>query len=259
MKNIFLIFLIFCFYILALDAGIDSISSENTGLTAEEILSRRDSNMVFKTARAEMDMIIHLGKRVITKKLTSFSEGRKKSFIEFLSPARDRGTKMLKIEKVLKIYFPSAEKVMRVSGHMLRQSMMGSDFSYEDMTETAEELKKNYNVKLIGEESLSGNPSYILELESKSDNKTYYSRKVWIDKKKFVGLKVEFRAKSNKLLKVLTVDEIKSFGNRFYPIRLTMKDMLRKDTKTELIIRDIVFDIKIPNSTFMERNLLRKK
>ncbi len=66
---------------------------------------------------------------------------------------------MLKIEKVLKIYFPSAEKVMRVSGHMLRQSMMGSDFSYEDMTETAEELKKNYNVKLIGEESLSGNPS----------------------------------------------------------------------------------------------------
>jgi outer membrane lipoprotein-sorting protein len=259
MKNIFLIFLIFCFYILALDAGIDSISSENTGLTAEEILSRRDSNMVFKTARAEMDMIIHLGKRVITKKLTSFSEGRKKSFIEFLSPARDRGTKMLKIEKVLKIYFPSAEKVMRVSGHMLRQSMMGSDFSYEDMTETAEELKKNYNVKLIGEESLSGNPSYLLELESKSDNKTYYFRKVWIDKKKFVGLKVEFRAKSNKLLKVLTVDEIKSFGNRFYPIRLTMKDMLRKDTKTELIIRDIVFDIKIPNSTFMERNLLRKK
>lgn len=259
MKNRFLIFLIFCFPILALDAGIDSISSENTGLTAEEILSRRDSNMVFKTARAEMDMIIHLGKRVITKKLTSFSEGRKKSFIEFLSPARDRGTKMLKIDKVLKIYFPSAEKVMRVSGHMLRQSMMGSDFSYEDITETAEELKENYHVKLMGKESLSGNPCYILEIESKTKSRTYYYQKVWIDQKKFIGLKVEFRAKSNKLLKILTVDEIKSFGNRFYPTRLTMKDNLRKDTKTELVIQDIVFDIKIPNSTFMERNLLRKR
>ena len=258
MKNIFLFFSVLCLILSSPVAGIASASQEKTMLTAEEILSERDHNMAFESARAEMEMIIHLGQRQITKKLIIFSEGRIKSFIEFLLPARDRGTKMLKIEKILKIYFPSAEKIMRVSGHMLRQSMMGSDFSYEDMTETAEELNKNYQVRLLGEGSLSGIPCYILELESKSDNRTYYFQKVWIDKEKFVGMKVEFLAKSGKLLKILTVDEIRSFGNRSYPVKMTMKDMLRKDTKTELIISDIGFDLDIPDSTFTERNLLRK-
>jgi outer membrane lipoprotein-sorting protein len=259
MKNKSPIFATLCFIPFCLNAGPIAYSSEQSAKTAEEILAKRDSNMVFQTARSEMDMIIHLGERTITKRLIIFSEGRSKSFIEFLSPPRDKGTKMLKIEKVLKVYFPSAERVMRISGHMLKQSIMGSDFSYEDLTETSEELKKDYQVKLLGEESLNENPCYILELESQSRDRTYHYQKVWIDKKKFVGLKAEFKAQSGKLLKVLTVDEVKSYGNRFYPTRLTIKDMLRADTKTELVITDIVFDIELPNSTFTERNLMRKQ
>jgi outer membrane lipoprotein-sorting protein len=227
-------------------------------LTAEEILAKRDQNMVFKTAYAEIEMIITIGKRVIEKKLQSYTEGTEKSFVEFLSPARDRGTKMLKVGKVLKIYFPSAERVMRLSGHMLQQSMMGSDFSYEDMTETAEELRKEYKVKLLGEEALAETQCYVLELESKVENKTYFFIITWVDKKTFIGLKVEFYAKSRKLLKVLTVEDIKSFKKRFYPTKVTMEDKLRKNSKTEMIIKNIEFDIVIPEGTFTERNLMRR-
>jgi outer membrane lipoprotein-sorting protein len=227
-------------------------------LTAEEILARRDQNMTFETDYSEIDMIITIGTRVIEKKLTSYTEGIEKSFVEFLSPARDRGTKMLKVGKVLKIYFPSAERVMRLSGHMLRQSMMGSDFSYEDMTETAEELRKEYKVKLLGEEVFAGAQCYVLELESKIENKTYFFIKTWVDKKRFIGLKVEFYAKSEKLLKVLTVEDIKSFKNRYYPTKVTMEDKLRKNSKTEMIIKRIDFDITIPQGTFTERNLMRR-
>ena len=227
-------------------------------ITAEDILFRRDTNMVYTTARAEIDMVITIGRRVIQKKLISFSEGEDNSFIEFLSPARDRGTKMLKLGKVLKIYFPSAERVMRLSGHMLRQSMMGSDFSYEDITETAEELKENYTARITGEEDYQGVPCYILELESKLDNKTYYFQKIWVDKERFLGLKVELSAKSGKLLKVMTVGEIRSFKDRHYPTRVTMVDKLRENSKTEMIITSIDFDIEIPAGTFTERNLMRK-
>jgi len=227
-------------------------------LTAEEILALRDKNMVFETSYSEIDMIITIGKRVIEKKLTSYTEGTEKSFIEFLSPARDRGTKMLKTGKVLKIYFPSAERVMRLSGHMLRQSMMGSDFSYEDITETAEELRKEYDVKLIGEELFAGAQCYVLELESKIENKTYFFIKIWVDNERYIGLKVEFYAKSGKLLKVLTVGDIKSFKNRYYPTKVTMEDKLRKNSKTEMIIKNIEFDIQIPRETFTERNLMRR-
>jgi outer membrane lipoprotein-sorting protein len=227
-------------------------------LTAEAILARIDDNMVYKTAYSEIDMIITIGKRVIEKKLISYSEGIEKSFVEFLSPARDRGTKMLKVGKVLKIYFPSAERVMRLSGHMLKQSMMGSDFSYEDMMETAEELKEEYEVKLLGEEIFNDVPCYVLELESRDESKTYFFRKIWVDKEKFIGHKVEFSAKSGKLLKVMTAGDIQSFRNRHYPTRVTMEDKLRKDSKTEMVIKDIQFDAPIPEGTFTERNLMRR-
>jgi outer membrane lipoprotein-sorting protein len=227
-------------------------------LTAEEILAKIDQNMVFQTAYSEIDMIITIGNRVIEKKLIGYSEGIEKSYIEFLSPARDRGIKMLKIGKVLKIYFPSAERIMRLSGHMLRQNMMGSDFSYEDMTETAEELKKEYEVTLQGEEALDGVQCYVLELESKVENKTYYFRKIWVDKEKFIGLKVELYAKSRKLLKVMRASNILSFKKRYYPTQIVMEDKLRENSKTELILKKINFDIEIPADTFSERNLMRK-
>jgi len=227
-------------------------------LTAEMILARIDDNMVYESAYSEIDMIITIGKRVIKKELVSYAEGIEKSFVEFLSPARDRGTKMLKVGKVLKIYFPSAERVMRLSGHMLKQSMMGSDFSYEDMMETAEELKEEYEVKLLGEEIFNDIPCYVLELESKDESKTYFFRKIWVDKEKFIGHKAEFSAKSGKLLKVMTVGDIQSFKDRYYPTRVTMEDKLRENSKTEMVIKTIQFDAPIPEGTFTERNLMRR-
>jgi outer membrane lipoprotein-sorting protein len=214
--------------------------------------------MVYETAYSELDMIITIGKRVIKKELISYSEGIEKSFVEFLSPARDRGTKMLKVGKVLKIYFPSAERVMRLSGHMLRQSMMGSDFSYEDMMETAEELTEEYQVELLREEVFNDIPCYVLELESRDESRTYFFRKIWVDKEKYIGHKVEFSAKSGKLLKVMTVGDIQSFENRHYPTRVTMEDKLRKNSKTEMVIKTIQFDASIPEGTFTERNLMRR-
>lgn len=237
---------------------IQPFSSAQTTMTADDILAKIDANMVFQTAYSEVTMTIHTGKRIVEKKLKSYTQGVEKSFIEFLSPARDRGTKMLKSDKVLKIYFPSAERVMRLSGHMLRQSMMGSDFSYEDMTESAEELKKDYEVELVEEEELDGAPCFVIELTSKVENKTYFFRKIWVDKDKFIGLKEEFYAKSRKLLKVLSVSNIQSFQNRYYPTRATMEDKLRKNSKTVMTLDKIEFNVSIPEDIFSERNLMRK-
>jgi len=226
--------------------------------TAIDILDKIDQNMVYKTAYAESDMVITIKKRVITKSLTSYAEGNNRSFIEFLSPARDKGTKILKIEGIIKIYYPSAERVMRLSGHMLRQSMMGSDFSFEDMTERSKKLREEYTAEIKGEENLNGRPCYVLVMVSKIPKQTYFTRKIWVDKERFLGLKEELFAKSGKLLKVMTVDEVKTYKKRFYPVKVTLEDKLRKNSKTEMIIKKIDFDISIPKGTFSERKLLKK-
>jgi outer membrane lipoprotein-sorting protein len=228
------------------------------GVSAFDILEKIDKNMVFKTAYTEVDMIITTKNRTITKSMISYARGNEKSFIEFLSPPRDKGTKMLRIGEIVKIYYPSAERVMRLSGHMLRQSMMGSDFSYEDMTERAKKMREEYSGEIKEDEVFNGRTCYVLMLTSKIKKQTYYTRKIWVDKERFIGLKEELFAMSGKLLKVLTVEDIKIFKNRYYPVRMTMEDKLRNDSRTEMVIKKIDFDIAIPDETFSERNLLKK-
>ena len=96
---------------------------------ADEILDKVDKNMSSENRVFESSMTIH-GKRnsrTITSK--TFSVGDKKSYTEYLSPAREQGTKMLKLVDQLWIYSPSTDRTIQISGHMLRQSVMGSDLS----------------------------------------------------------------------------------------------------------------------------------
>ncbi len=244
------------FFIIIYMVSIGSFSQEKP--TAFDILNKIDQNMVFDTAYAEIDMIINIKNRVITKEIISYAEGNEKSSIEFLSPPRDRGTKILKIEDIVKIYYPSAERVMRLSGHMLRQSMMGSDFSYEDMTERSKKLKQEYTGEVIGDETFNDRPCHVLVLTSKIAKQTYFTRKIWVDAERYIGLKEELYAKSGKLLKVLNAESIKIFKKRYYPTKVTMEDKLRKDSRTEMVIKKIDFDILIPAETFSERWLMKK-
>jgi len=249
MKNIVLIM------VFVLSAPLSG--QDQAALTPEDILSNVHQNLSSSTLYTETEMRITMGHKTLTKTFISFSEGPEKSFIEFLGPQRDRGTKILKIGKVLKIYFPSAGRIQRYSHHMLKQRLMGSDFSYEDITEQSKELNKDYTATLLDEEEFQGVPCFVVHLESKDLKSNYYTQKIWVDKEKFIGRKVEFYARSGKLLKVLTVDEVRVIQGRFYPVKFTMQDKLRTNTKTEIILKEIRFDAPIPEDTFTERNLMR--
>jgi len=61
---------------------------------------------------------------------------------------------MLKLEDQLWIFSPSTDRIIQISGHMLRQSVMGSDLSYEDMMEDPH-LLNHYSGKIDGEENLT--------------------------------------------------------------------------------------------------------
>jgi len=246
--------LILIFLLAALPAG--SFGQQRPA--ASEILDRIDRNMVYDTARAEMEMIITVGGREIRKSFISFSRGNEKSYIEFLSPPRDMSTKILKIEDVVRVYYPSAERVMRLSGHMLNQSMMGSDFSFEDMTERSRKLREEYTAEVKGEETAAGRPCYVLVMTSKIEKQTYFTRKSWIDRERFIGLKEELYARSGKLLKTMEVEGVQTIGRRSYPTRILLQDKLRENSKTELVITKIQFDLVIADEMFTERQLLKK-
>src|SRR5665648_1210237 len=134
-------------------------------MTAEEIINMRDDNEYFDTAEMEADMIIASGSRIITKTMVALSD-RKNSLVEFTN-SQDRGTKFLKREDDLWMFFPDAEEIIKISGYMLSQGMMGSDFSYQDVMES-DKLTDLYDFKVIKEEELDGRLCYCLLYTSPS-------------------------------------------------------------------------------------------
>jgi outer membrane lipoprotein-sorting protein len=221
---------------------------------ADEILEKIDQNMSSENRIFESSMTIH-GKRnsrTITSK--TYSVGDKQSFTEYLSPAREEGTKMLKLEDQLWIYSPSTDRTIQISGHMLRQSVMGSDLSYEDMMDDRK-LTETYNATVIGEEEIDGRKTWVLELTAKVDDVAYASRKLWVDTERFVPLREELYAKSGQLLKRSTMSDVVLIEGRWFPKTIVYKDMLKQGDGTEFKVLDIKFNQDIPEYIFSKAAL----
>lgn len=221
---------------------------------AAAILKKVDQNMSSDSQITESTMVIY-GRRS-TREVTSkgYSEGKYKSFTEYLSPEREKGTKMLKLEDQLWIYSPSTDRTIQLSGHMLRQSVMGSDLSYEDMMEDRK-LLEMYNAKVLGEENIDGRKTWVLELNAKVDDVAYVKRKAWIDQERYVPLKEELYAKSGQLLKKTVMSKITKIAGRWYPKSINYKDMLKNGKGTDFNVISIQFNPNIPAYIFSKASL----
>ncbi|MFO7574893.1 MAG: outer membrane lipoprotein-sorting protein [Bacteroidales bacterium] len=228
-----------------------------TGLTAQnadDILTRVEKNMSSDNRIFESSMTIHgvRSSRTITSR--TYAVGDKQAFTEYLSPVREQGTKMLKLENQLWIYSPSTDRVIQISGHMLRQSVMGSDLSYEDMMDDRR-ITDVYEAVLAGEELIDGNRTVVLELTAKVPDVAYYSRKMWVDAAKYVPLKEELYARSGQLLKRTTLSEVVNLEGRWFPMKVIYKDMLKQGEGTEFRITSVKFNQQIPDYIFTKASL----
>jgi negative regulator of sigma E activity len=137
---------------------------------------------------------------------------------------------------------------------MLRQSVMGSDMSYEDMMEDSR-LRQVYAAKVVGEETYEGRPCWALEMTAKAADASYPVRKTWVDKERYLVLKEERYAKSGKLLKTLEVKSVAQKGGRWIQDRAVFRDALKQGSGTEMVIVSIEFDPVIPESVFSKASL----
>lgn len=221
---------------------------------ANAILRKVEQNMSSDNRVFESEMTIRGKRNSRTITSRSYSVGDKKSFTEYLSPAREAGTKMLKLENQLWIYSPSTDRTIQISGHLLRQSVMGSDLSYEDMMDDRK-ITDVYSAKVTGEETLDGRKTWVLELTAKVADLAYHRRKMWVDAERYVPLKEELYAKSGQLLKRTTLSNVQKIQGRWFPLNVVYKDMLKAGEGTEFKMTSVKFNQDIPASMFTKAAL----
>lgn len=243
MKIIVCVLMTLCISMIGISA------QETTTLSPAEILAKVDANMSAENRIITSKMTIHGRRKSRTIESKGYSEGNMKSYTEYLAPAREKGTKMLKLDDRLWIYSPDTDRTIQLSGHMLRQSVMGSDLSYEDMMEDRA-LLDMYDAVIIGEEEIDGRSTWILEMTAKVEDVSYVKRKTWIDQERFVPLKEELYAKSGQILKMTTLSNVNKVDGRWFPQKMIYKDMLKNGKGTEFEILSIQFNQKIPEYIF---------
>jgi outer membrane lipoprotein-sorting protein len=227
--------------------------------TAMELLRRVDNNVFYFSIEYEGDLVIEYQGRHYVKTMKAWGKGDTLSFIEFTNP-EDRGTKYLRRDGRLYVYSPDNEGVMLISGHMLKESMMGSDMSYED-TINNESLGNRYDPTLAGSEiwfsNDGGHHTWVLELKARKRTESYPRRKLWIDKETGDLLHYELYALSGAKLKEYTLLKVEIIGGRRFPVQGEMRDLLRRDSRTIFVMRNVILDEPIADSVFSQRNLER--
>lgn len=243
-----------CFMILI---SLSLLNGQANDMTIDDIIAKIDKNLNAKNRVLTSKMIVHGRRSSRTIESKNWVIGIDKSFTEYLSPAREAGTKMLKLKDKLWTYSPQTDRVIQISGHMLRQSVMGSDMSYNDMMEDRP-LQEIYESTILSSEEINERDHWIIVMEAKVKGLPYPKRKAWVDKEYLLPTREELYAKSGKLLKTSTMSNVRKVQGRWFPSKFRYKDELKRGSKgTEWVINDIAFDVKIPDSRF-SKALLRK-
>jgi outer membrane lipoprotein-sorting protein len=246
MKSILFLFFLFSF-----------LFPQTDQMNADNIMKAMDENLNAESRIVTSKMVVRGRRSNRTIESKSWVVGTDLAFTEYLSPPREAGTKMLKLGEKLYTYSPQTDRVIQISGHMLRQSVMGSDMSYNDMMEDRP-IEELYDATIEGSAKVDGRDHWIMVLDAKVKGLSYPKRRSWVDKEYLLPIKEELYAKSGKLLKTASLKGIKKIQGRWFPSKFVYKDELKRNSKgTEWIIDNIEFNKKIPDSRF-SKALLRK-
>ena len=217
-------------------------------LTAEQIIERVEANRTHDTSRSVVRMTVRdrFGEREST--MTSWTQGAHLTLIEFTSVA-ERGQKVLRTDEEVYLFYPDAAELIRLQGAALRESLLGSDVSYEDLT-GGKTLLDTYHVTLEGREALDGHDVYRVSLLARRRNVAYPRQTLWIDEDVFVVRRAEQYSLNGRLLKTIEADDVREIDGVNIPMRQTISDALKRNSATSVEIEEIEIGLALSDDLF---------
>lgn len=127
-----------------------------------------------------------------------WSKAPLKSLVETISPARQKGRKLLMIDSDLWFMTPDIKRATRVS---FQQRLTG-EVANGDIASV--NFSDDYEGTISGSEKIKDQDCWVLDLKAINKRATYKSLKYWVTKDKLLPRRADFYAASGKLLKRAT-------------------------------------------------------
>ena len=217
---------------------------------AKDIVKRADDKMRGQTSQAEM--IIKTTRPTWTREMTvrTWMKGTEYAMILIQSPVKDRGTVFLKRKKEVWNWLPTLERSIKLPPSMMSQSWMGTDFTNDDLVKESS-VVEDYNHTIAGDTLIAGKSCYIIQMIPKPESAVVWGKLiVCIDKKDFLELHSRFYDEEDGLVNIMNSFDIEDMDGRLVPTRLEMIPMDKKNQRTEIIYKKILFNRPIDDAFF---------
>lgn len=249
MKNRWIIFLV----LISLLFGLKTITI-SANLNGDDILTKinveRDAKSV--NLMAKMDSYDANGDKLEYKlKWISKNKGMDKFLVELSAPANLKGTTLLSqtkddINKDMYFYLSDSDSSKKISGSQQNNSFLETDFNYNDLvTLNKQNYKQDYRAVILKETD----QKYLLQIIPVDADIEYNYGKMWVAKKNWYPVKIEFYDEKGRLHKVLTNKKIKKIDG-YWTAQQVIMENYQKGSKTVLNLDKIKYDQKIEDQLF---------
>ena len=189
-----------------------------------------------------------------------------KLVVRFSTPADIKGTSFLQVEHIdgdddLWIYLPALKKSRRLVASNKKDSFVGSDFSYGDISLPRVD---QYRHTLLRSEKVDGVDCHVVESVPATDTvgaNSGYSKKVtWVRSDNFVETKVEYYDLAGRLWKTQKVSRhelVEPQKARWFPLQREMTNH-QNGHRTVISMGKVTPGVALPDETFTTRYIERE-
>ncbi len=190
-------------------AEINYKDSKEKALAIIMEVDRRDTGWLDSQAKLKMILRNRQGNehtRHLKMKIMEVQDDGDKSLSIFNSPKDIKGTAFLSFTHALDpdeqwLYLPAVKRVKRISSRNKSGPYLGSEFAFEDLSSF--EVKK-YKYNYLRDEVVAGIDCFVIEATPQYKHSGYTRTTLWIDKKRYIVLKIDYYDRKNSLLKTQT-------------------------------------------------------
>jgi len=240
MKNLFILF-----FFVGNTAAVLAMSGIDIVRKSDRIFRRRTSisvsTMTITTSSGKKRRFLQWGMSMGRRTLSKFAYG----FV--------KGMTILSVNDgdQIWVYFPSSGRTRRLASHAKNASVAGSDFSYNDISNTS--YVKKYRCKLL---RIEGN-TYKIRLVPRKKRETKYSKLIiWIRKDNFIPERTIFYNKNGEKFKEMLITKVKVISGILTPVRISMKN-LNSESVTVVEIKKTRYLPRLRRSFFRSGGLSR--
>ncbi len=187
--------------------------------------------------------------------------GEHRTFLRFTSPADVQNTRFLHLsprgEKDQQwLWAPLTRRTRRLGDAQRDENFFGTDLSYRDLELLVRIQQWNDDeatATLVGEETLDGKPSHVVELVPKNDEFPYSKYRLWFDTKDFLLWRVDVY-ENDQVLKRVSPTRYEKVGPYQTAMEATVAN-LPANTRTLFTMRNVKYDAGVSDGVFSVSNL----